>query len=193
MPISSEPICTERVSADGVGGAPLILHSTADPGRVKAYLGLRGKQRMPDDPKALFWTALREAVGLHYASLLPYQVPEERRVEDDHAQGAERRVLLQEQLDIQLAIWTRAFQDDPGAHGALYNAALVHILRGQDEQALPLLRRAFAVRDWSVYRETLDETLGRVNARNRVRKHGLPASERDERASTILPDWLPSP
>ncbi|MFP2926321.1 hypothetical protein ACLESO_14095 [Pyxidicoccus sp. 3LG] len=186
-----EPVSTEVIRASAVAGDTLFLKATGGEQRVSAYLGLRGASRMPDDTKALFWTVLREAVGLHYASHLPYLVPEQWPLEKSHAKEWKYQAFLAERFDVLLAAWTRAYQADPLAHGALYNAALVHLIRGEDEQALPLLQRAFSVKGEAVYLQTLDSIRDRVATKARRRKQGLlPASERDARASALVPDAL---
>jgi hypothetical protein len=191
--LQGEPVCTEVVSARAVAGDRLVLDTTGDPSRVDAYLGLRARQQMPDDTKALFWTVLREAVGLHFAALLPYRVPETRELEMSQASELDRQAFLREYLDAPLRSWTRRYQAKPGAHGALYNAALVHMLQGDDEKALPLLRRAAALNDSGVYRRAVEETRRRVEANTRMRKQGIPASEWKARASTVVLDGMLPP
>lgn len=181
-----EPVLTEMVYARAQAGGLLALSTTGDEQRVDAYLGVRKKQPLPNDTKALFWTVLREAVGLHYASHLPYFVPEELSLQLGHAGEQEHKDFLFERFDRPLRAWKQTLQADPLAHGAFYNAALVYLIRGEDEQALPLLERAVLLEPESVYLHTLGLTRARVAAK---RAHGLSASERDARASTRVPDW----
>jgi hypothetical protein len=105
-------------------------------------------------------------VGLHYFRLLPHEVPERLVLVGTQADEGVRAVREGRYADAREE-WRRKYEEDPKAHGALYDAAMVLALEGEDTQALPLLAKARGVEDLPLYREAWQRVRQRV-ARRRV-------------------------
>ncbi len=161
-----QPVSTEYIRATGSTGGTVALRSKA--AAVELYEALRKPHRspLPGEWSEMFWTVLREAVGLHYFRLLPAGLPE--RLELVGTEGeAGVRAFREGRYEDALAEWRRKYEADGKAHGALYDAALVHVMRGEDGEALRLFARAWQVEDRPLYRAAWERVLRRV-ARTQV-------------------------
>jgi hypothetical protein len=159
-----QPVSTQMVTAVGRTGRLLELKShEAD---VEGYEALRRPHRhpLPEEWTEAFWVTLRELVGLHYFPLLAHQVPEPLQlvgpVDDEGV-----RAFQQGRYTDALAVWRQRYEADPDDHGALYNAACVHAVRGEDRQALPLLSAARALKDSPLYEAAWRRVQQRVSRR----------------------------
>ncbi len=61
---------------------------------------------------------------------------------------------------------------DPKAHGALHNAALMKLIKGDDEGALELLKKAYAIEDKMGYGALITEVSDRIAMRKTIRLDG---------------------
>ncbi|QRN97210.1 hypothetical protein JRI60_51120 [Archangium violaceum] len=161
-----QPVSTEYIQVKGRTGGAVELRSKA--AAVALYEELRKPHRrpLPEEWSEMFWTVLREAVGLHYFRLLPAELPE--RLELVGMEGEEGvRAFREGRYEDALGEWRRRYEADGKAHGALYDAALAHVMRGEDQEALRLLARAWQVEDRPLYRAEWERVLRRV-ARTQV-------------------------
>jgi len=159
-----QPVSTELLDMVGNTGREVRLHS--EEAALALYQEVRKPHRrpLPEDPAEMFWRTLREGVGLHYFRWLPHEVPE--RLVLVGTEADERvRALREGRFEDALEGWLRESKEEPKAHGALYDAAMVLALRGEDSQALRLLAEARAVKDVPLYETAWQRVQQRVSRR----------------------------
>jgi tetratricopeptide (TPR) repeat protein len=149
-----KPLRTEVIRAEAGLRSALQLHSTAaSAATVNRFLGMRRIQSSTITVKEkLFWTALNEAVGLHFRDFLPHQT--EDQVMLLHGAFTEPGIehFRAGRYEEALLSWEKAFTAYPKASSAMYNAAVVYVLWGNHQAARDLLERARAVRDDPLFR-----------------------------------------
>jgi hypothetical protein len=157
-----QPVSTQMIRAIGRTGEPLLLRSRE--AAVELYEELRRPHHgpLPEEWTEAFWVMLRELVGLHYFPLLPHRVAEQLTLVGS-AEDEGLRALRAGREEDALAVWRGRYERHPEDHGALYNAARVHALRGNDRQALQLLLAARAVKDAPLYQEAWRRVQQRVS------------------------------
>jgi tetratricopeptide (TPR) repeat protein len=198
-----QPVNTEILSANGRVGGPFQL--TSNEAAVELHEELKPPRRvLPGEWTEAFWALLQELVGLHYFLLLPHQVPE--RLELVGTAGDEGvRACEEKRYADALEVWRRRYETDPRDHRALYNAARLSSLLGDDTRALQLLSAARAVEDVALYQEARERVQRRVArswtpgaSRPRARSLGAQAQEGSsptqcfsiEHGQTRDPRWL---
>ncbi|MGA9520640.1 MAG: hypothetical protein WBV82_04200 [Myxococcaceae bacterium] len=138
---------------------------------VQSYKRADGNRReslLAADREKLFWSALNDAVGYHYFPFLQQKVLERFVLIDDEPYKPGVLDAQEGRFDDALAKWTAIYEADPKAHGALYNAGLIHVMKGEDEKALELFTRAIAGDNKLLYRQLRDSVRHRVEGRRTV-------------------------
>jgi tetratricopeptide (TPR) repeat protein len=97
-----------------------------------------------------------------------HELAESYQLVDDEATRAGVLAAKEGRYDEALAAWTQVYEADGKNHGALYNAAVIHIVKGYDRKALELLLRATSIEDKLLYRSVLGGVKARVGARREV-------------------------
>lgn len=178
-----QPVNTEILSAQGVAGGRFQLKSNE--AAVELYEELKPAHRvLPEEWTEAFWALLQELVGMHYFLLLPQEVPERLELVGK-AEDEGVRACGEKRYADALEVWRRRYETDPRDHGALYNAARLHALRGDDTRALQLLSAAQAVEDVPLYEEARQRVQRRVArswtpGASRPRDELLPAAIQEE-------------
>jgi len=181
-----QPVSTELLDMTGNTRGALRLQSLE--AALALYDEVRGPSRrpLPEDPAEMLWAMLREGVGLHYFRWLPHEVPERLVLVGTEADENVRALREGRDADA-LEGWRRKYEEEPEAHGALYDAAMVLALRGEDSQALRLLAEARQVKDLPLYEGAWQRVHQRVSRRlvvgappARPERPGLPAPEARE-------------
>ncbi|MFZ5470125.1 MAG: hypothetical protein ACOZIN_11875 [Myxococcota bacterium] len=129
----------------------------------------------PGKRDQLFLNALREAVGVHLYPYFPHQVNERLVLIDDAPLKPGVEAAQAGRYDEALQKWEAIYQADPKAHGALYNAGLMHMVKGDDARALELLARAAQVEDKFLYRSMRDVVGDRLAMRKEIGAAGVTA------------------
>jgi tetratricopeptide (TPR) repeat protein len=156
------PLRSEVVQVTAGAGDTVRLLSGSSYREAEASARQRSPGALPTDPDALFLAALGHALGVHFIDYQALQVQEWHVPSEDGASRSGLTYLRAGLDDKALAVFTQAFEANPRAHGALYNAALVHIARGEDAEALELLARARAVKDKALYRRVMKDVQQRM-------------------------------
>jgi hypothetical protein len=128
--------------------------------------------RQPEKREELFMNALREAVGVHYYPYFPHKVQERLVLADDEPLKPGVQAALRGAWDEALASWSEVAQKDPKAHGALYNMAMVHLVKGDDVKAHELLKQAYEINDKMLYSGMLENIGARIGMRKTVTPSG---------------------
>lgn len=166
-----EPIRTEVVTGEAAAKDLKVMLSN----HPVSYELVFGYERslpdrrgfLPEEREKLFPEALQAATGLHYFPFLPQQVSERIVLIDDEPYKEGVLAAQSGRFDEALASWTKVYEADPKAHGALYNAAMMHLLRGDDARAAELLQKAIAIDDKFLYTQRLSSVKSRLAMRKR--------------------------
>ncbi|AKJ08377.1 Hypothetical protein AA314_10003 [Archangium gephyra] len=174
-----QPVQTELIEVHGATGEHLLWLRSKQ-AAVALYEELRAPHRRPspEDASGMFLALLHEAVGLHYFLLLPHEVRERLELVGREDEPGVRAFREGRHADA-LKEWLARAEADPKDHAALYNAARVLALRGEDRRALRLLGRARTVEDLPLYREQWQRVHQRVA---RMREIGAGKARPEERA-----------
>lgn len=128
------------------------------------------------DREKLFWAALQQAVGLHFFPFFEHGIAERHVLIDDEPYKPGVLDAQAGRYEDALAKWTAVYEADPKAHGALYNAGLVHMMKGDDKKALECFTRAVAGEDKFLYRSMRDSVKDRLSWRKTIRASGVTAA-----------------
>ncbi|MBI3181198.1 MAG: tetratricopeptide repeat protein [Myxococcales bacterium] len=175
-----QPVRTEAITAEAfakVNGVRLTNHPGS--GRLVVWYqksSTYSSAWLPEDRVALMRQAIEHAVALHLYPLLPHQVSERLVLADDDPYKEGVLLAQSGRYDEALASWLKVAQSNPKAHGALYNAALMHLVRGEDAKAEELLLKAVSIDDRWLYGELLRSVRDRLAMKKQV---GLPAVTRN--------------
>ncbi len=159
----------EHVVAQAREGGKITLNVYSDHlSMTGAWKRADGKHRdfyTDTDREKLFWSVLDEAVGYHYFPFFQQEILERFVLIDDEPYKPGVLDAQAGRFDEALAKWTALYEADPKAHGALYNAGIIHAMKGDDEKALGLFDRAISGDDKFLYRQLRDSVRYRVEAR----------------------------
>jgi len=123
----------------------------------------------------LFMASLREAVGVHLYPFFPHKVHENLVMMDDEPLKPALQAALRGAYDEALAGWTELFQKDPQNHGAMYDAAMMLYVKGDEDGAYLLLKKAYALKDKWIYGAMMDSIGERLAMRKAIGPAGVNA------------------
>lgn len=121
----------------------------------------------------LFMSSLREAVGVHLYPYFPHKVHENLVMMDDEPLKPALQAALRGAYDEALAGWTELYQKDPQNHGAMYDAAMMLLVKGDEAGAYLLLKKAYALKDKWIYGAMMDTIGARLAMRKSISAAGV--------------------
>lgn len=181
QPVRSEVI-TAQGRANQWGGVALDVDP--EPGRLMVWFKRsdtdqpRDLSHAPKDRTKLFLAALKDAVAVHYYPYFPHEVSERHVIADDELLKPGVVEAQTGRLEQALALWEKVAAENPKSHGAVYNCALVHLVRGDDEKAAELLRQAVAIEKSWLYEDLLASIKTRLDLRKVIGATVQPVSLR---------------
>jgi hypothetical protein len=167
---------TELVDAQVSAGNMTLLLKAGDDEMVVLYQESDGRTRFSHQPTRrdeLFMAALRAAVQVHYYPYVPHVVSEKYLLADGDALKPGLHAALGGRYEEARAMWEEVYTADPQAHGALFNAAVMLSIRGDDEGAAELLKQARAIRDGMIYQKESASIARRLQMKKTISAAGV--------------------
>ncbi len=164
-------VLTEHIDALARSDSPFLFLKAGDHHLVTWFQKSDGHEpfmKHPANRAELFMNVIREAVGVHYYPYFAHKVAERMVLVDDEPLKPGVQAALRGNFDEALQAWVEVAAKDPKAHGALYNAALMHLIKGDDEGALGLLEQAYKLEDKFLYGGVMDDVKARIAMRKTV-------------------------
>ncbi|MGQ0506683.1 MAG: hypothetical protein ACT4TC_15330 [Myxococcaceae bacterium] len=135
--------------------------------------GRRAFLHQPEKRDELFMNALREAVGVHLFPFFPHEIEERQALIDDAALKPGVEAAQAGRWDEAMAQWEGVAKSAPKSHGALYNLAVGHMVRGDDAKAYELFAQAATLEDKFLYRSMRDLVKDRLALRKEIGAAGV--------------------
>ena len=161
------PVRTALIEVKGWTGQRHVSLDSGD-AQVPLYEELRAGRRapLPDDWVDLLWALLHEAVALHYFPFLPHPRTERLTLVEDLPDAIQ--AVREARYEDALRAWSQRLEQAPTEPDALYNAAAMNVLLGEDRRALHLLARALQQADSPLYRGLRERVLRRRSLAQRL-------------------------
>ncbi|MBL9037442.1 MAG: hypothetical protein JNG84_02900 [Archangium sp.] len=121
----------------------------------------------------LFMAALRDAMALHCYPFFSHRPVVRYSLMDDEPLKPGVQAALSGNYDEAQALWLAVAEKDPAAHGALYDAAVIHAIKGDDEAAYRLLVRAMNIEDKYLYLVLRSDVEARLTLRKKIMPDGM--------------------
>jgi tetratricopeptide (TPR) repeat protein len=138
--------------------------------------GRKGFDHQPKERAELFMNALREAVSVHLYPFFPHKVMERLVLIDDEPLKPGVQAAVRGNWEEAFELWKGVSEKDPKSHGALYNMGLIHLIKGEDEQALAHFERAVAIKDTLLYSSMANGVSARMKLRKTITVGGVSAA-----------------
>ncbi len=171
-----QEVSTEMVDALARAGESMMFLKAGEQALVTWYEKSDGRTKLQTNPTKrdqLFFQVMHEAVNLHLYPYFAHKVGDRLVLVDDEPYKAGVQAALRGSFDEAEGLFKATFEKDPKAHGGMYNAAMMRLIKGDDAAAAALLQQALAVEDKFLYRGMLSDITTRQRLHRRIGAGGL--------------------
>ncbi len=171
---------SEMVDALARSGEVMLFLKAGSQNLVTWYQKSDGHKTLSTNPgkrDELFFLVMHEAVNLHLYPYFSHKVGDRLVLVDDEPYKPGVQAALRGAYDEAEGLWKALADKDPKAHGALYNMAMMKLIRGDDEGAAALLRQASAIDDKFLYGGMLTDIEARLKMHKKIGPAGISVSQ----------------